>query len=221
MVKPLILFDLDGTLIDSTEAIVEGFFHAFDTHKMARPSIEAITAHIGHTLEDIFLALGASSEIVESLVLTYKEKYRVISKPKTVLLPYAQEAITLAGEFGRLGVVTTKTGRYSKELLEYFGILDAFEVVIGREDVINPKPHAEPIHKALEAMGVDHRNDETIGKIWMIGDTILDLQSAQNAHILGIGLLSGYGTREQLGSYDTPLYENVLEAVKHIQNKTL
>jgi len=56
--KPVILFDLDGTIIDSTEAILDGFRVAFETFGGVVPSDEAIKNEVGHTLENMFLTLG-------------------------------------------------------------------------------------------------------------------------------------------------------------------
>lgn len=211
----IILFDLDGTLIDSTEAIVEGFWHSFDVNDTPRPLQEEITAHVGHTLEDIFSSLGVKVEKVDKFVLDYKEKYRTIATQKTFLLPFAKEAILHAKTFATLGVVTTKTGRYSKELLEHFGLLELFACVIGREDVINPKPHKEPIDKALEIIGKEQKID--YATVWMMGDTILDLQAATSAKVQSIGLTCGYGKKEDLQRYTQQIASNPFEAVQIIE----
>jgi len=107
-----ILFDLDGTLIDSTEAILESFSVAFDTFKEEAPADELIKAEIGHPLDHMFTKLGVSQEKVWDYVNAYKMHYRKISCDKTVLLPNAREAVELASRYATLGVVTTKTAKY-------------------------------------------------------------------------------------------------------------
>ena len=206
-----ILFDLDGTLIDSTEAILESFHQAFDIHNYPHAEDEEIKALIGHPLDVMFKALGVEDALVWDFVDTYKEHYRVISTQKTVLLPGAKEAVELASTFARLGIVTTKTGKYSRVLMEYFGLMDYFEVLIGREDVEYPKPHAEPINKAVEQMGVDKV------ECWIIGDTRLDLGSAKNAGIKSIGVLSGYDNAEQLTTLTDIIDIDALQAVRRLE----
>ena len=206
-----ILFDLDGTLIDSTEAILESFHNSFDVHNFPHAEDEAIKALIGHPLDVMYRELGVDENVVWGFVTTYKEHYRVISTQKTVLLPYAREAVALAATFARLGIVTTKTGKYSQVLMEHFGLMDYFEVLIGREDVANPKPHAEPIEKAIEKMGVSREG------CWIIGDTRLDLGSAKNAGIGGVGVLSGYDNAEQLKTLTDIIDTDALQAVKRLQ----
>ncbi len=209
--KPVILFDLDGTVIDSTEAILDGFRVAFESFGEDVPSDEAIKNEVGHTLENMFLTLGVEKSMVDAHVHAYKMHYRVISCEKTVLLEGAREAVVEASKFATLGVVTTKTGEYSRVLLEYMGLMDYFSVLIGREDVENPKPHAEPILKALERL--EHQKSNT----WMIGDTCMDMDSAKNANVNAIAVTSGYATRSILEGCSSFIYKNALEAIEYIK----
>jgi phosphoglycolate phosphatase len=209
--KPVILFDLDGTVIDSTEAILDGFRVAFETFGGEVPSDEAIKNEIGHTLENMFLTLGVEPSRVDEHVHAYKMHYRVISCAKTILLDGAREAVEKASKFATLGVVTTKTGEYSTILLEHMDLMKYFDVLIGREHVEYPKPHAEPILKALAKL--EHDKNIT----WMIGDTCMDIDSAKNAEVRSIAVTSGYATKSILEACATDICENVLEAVEFIQ----
>jgi len=209
----IILFDLDGTLIDSTDAIVSTFHHSFKVHNTPLPKDEDIMALIGYPLDIMYAELGINEDRIWDFVATYKEEYRKISTIKTELLPNAIEAIKKASEFARLGIVTTKTGKYSKELMEHFDLMQYFEVLIGREDVEKPKPDAEPILKALESFN-------TTGKeIWMIGDTKLDLISAKNANINSIAVLCGYGDEITLKKFTNVILNDAHEASLYLENR--
>jgi len=207
----VILFDLDGTLIDSTEAILEGFNVAFKTYGNNPPKDEEVKKLIGLPLDVMFTKLGVDKENVWDYVNTYKQHYRKISKQKTILLPFAKEAVIEAGKFAKLGIVTTKTGEYSKELLENFGIMHYFEVLIGREHVQNPKPHPEPILKAVHFMGAVKE------ATWMIGDTCLDMVSAKEAGINYIGVKWEYEDLHNMKKCAEIIKENALEAVMYIK----
>ena len=209
----ILLFDLDGTLIDSTEAILESFHTACSKLGFPSPSDEHIKRLIGYPLDYMFAHVGVSEEQVWDFVDAYKEHYRVISKQKTVLLPNAKEAVEEAAAFARLGIVTTKTGRYSRELMEHFGLLHYFEVLVGREDVKNPKPHPEPIVNAVEMMHPQKGED-----IYMVGDTKLDMECAKEAGVKAVGVLCGYGGKEELEPYGYPLFGDALEAVRYLKN---
>jgi phosphoglycolate phosphatase-like HAD superfamily hydrolase len=88
-----------------------------------------------------------------------------------------------------------------------------FEVLIGREHVENPKPHPEPIYKALEQMGGG------IASVWMIGDTRLDIESSKRAGIECVAVTSGYDNEEQLLTLTDIIKPNALEAVRYIAKR--
>lgn len=203
-----ILFDLDGTLIDSTDAILESFGVAYETFGHRAPEAETIKKLIGHPLDVMFMMLGINASQASDYVATYKEHYRLISRQKTTLLPFAREAIEQASYLATLGVVTTKTARYSEELLEHLGVMHHFKVLIGRESVTHPKPHPEPILKALQALNRPTTNT------WMIGDTPMDLLSAKEAGVEGIGVLCGYSTHAELLTHTKHIALHALDAVK-------
>jgi len=207
----VILFDLDGTLIDSTEAILDSFRVAYESFGLEVPRDEDIVVEIGYPLDEMFVSLGIEKSRVDEFVVAFKSHYRKISREKTTLLPFAREAVEEASKIARVGVVTTKTSKFSSQLMSYLGLMSYFEVLIGREDVMHPKPHPEPILKALERFNIER------DKCWMIGDTCMDIDSAKSAGINSVALLSGYGTEEQLAKCSATIKKNSLEAVTYIK----
>jgi phosphoglycolate phosphatase len=205
-----ILFDLDGTLIDSTEAILESFDAAYAAFGESAPEEEAIKALIGYPLDLMFSSMGVAKERVNGYVDAYKRHYRMISREKTVLLPGAREAVEEAATFARLGVVTTKTARYSRELLEHMGLMHRFDVLIGREDVTHPKPHPEPIHLALERMSSSKE------ACWMVGDTLLDIDAALAAGVKPVAVSCGYGEASSLADRCKMVFPDAQSAVAAI-----
>ena len=209
----IILFDLDGTLIDSTDAIVSTFRFAFKEQGFDfRGSDKNIKDLIGYPLDIMFERLGVSKQKVWDYVDSYKNRYRVISVEQTTLLENAFEAVQLASKIARVSVVTTKTRMYTIPILDNFNITQYFEVITGRENVENPKPHPEPILKTLAQMNYDKNSDE----VYMIGDTKLDLICANEAKVNAIGVLCGYSDEEELLKYTNIVKKDSLEAVKHI-----
>lgn len=207
----VVLFDLDGTLIDSTDAIYEGFCVSFNRFDRESPRREEILPLIGYPLDVMFQKLGIEDSQNSDFVNAYKGHYRKIANEKTVLLDGAREAVELASSFAKLGIVTTKTARYSKELLEHLNIANHFEILIGREDVINPKPHPEPILKALSFFN-------GYSKAWMIGDTCMDIESANAAKIEHIAVTCGYATKEQLSSCAKVIKKDAIEAINFLKS---
>jgi phosphoglycolate phosphatase len=211
----IILFDLDGTLIDSTDAIVSTFHHSFEVmNHNFKGNDEDIKSLIGYPLDIMYKELGIEENLIWDFVAAYKNRYREVSTIKTTLLENALEAVQLASSFARVSVVTTKTRKYTMPLLEHFELSQHFEIVTGRENVENPKPHPEPIHVTLEQMNYD----KDFHKVWMIGDTKLDLIAANDANINSLAVLCGYGKENELKKYTNFIKSDALEAVKFIKN---
>ncbi|MBT0830658.1 HAD family hydrolase [Campylobacter lari] len=212
MLKKTILFDLDGTLIDSTSAILDGFDTAFKAFGEPLRDHEAIKALIGFPLDVAFEKLGVPKEKTSEYINAYRSVYQKIYIEQTSLLSLAKESVYEASLLADLAVVTTKSSKFSKPLLDHLGIGEYFKVIIGRDDVTYPKPNAEPILLALEKLSKSKENT------FMIGDTHLDIQAACNAGIKPIAVSSGYESKESLAKFKIPLFENTYEAVKHIKN---
>ncbi|MCI6642374.1 MULTISPECIES: HAD family hydrolase [Campylobacter] len=209
-----ILFDLDGTLIDSTAAILESFKFSFEMYGEICPQDEKITELIGYPLDYMFIHLGVENqkEKIENHIKFYKMKYHQVYLDKTSLISEAKEALKKCHQFADLGVVTTKTSKFSKILLNNLGIGTFFKTIIGREDAKNPKPNAEPILNALKML------KKSKEQAFMIGDTILDLKSAINANVTPIALTCGYGKLEDLQKFTKYIFSTPFEAANFISN---
>jgi len=207
-----ILFDLDGTVIDSTEAILESFSIALKEHQFNNVSESKVKSLIGYPLSIMFEQVGVKKEDVGNYILTYKNHYRSIANQKTLLLPRAKDAVSMAAEIATLGVVTTKTGRYSKDILNHLGIGHHFKTVIGFEDVKNPKPHPEPIEKAVADLKADKK------RTWMIGDTHMDILSARSANVGYIAVSSGYESADSLLKHAEIVKNDIFDAIEYLKN---
>lgn len=215
MKNTIILFDLDGTLIDSTNAILNGFDAAFKAHDMPAPDKALAKSLIGYTLEDIFAGLGAPQDEIKSYIKAYRDYYLPRFLEQTTLLDGAKEAIEIASEFATLGVVTTKGSNSLSKLLQVLGVEQYFSVLVGRDDVVHPKPDAEPILCALKRL--DRVAD--INDTFMVGDTPLDALAAKAAGVNPISVLCGYASYDILSKHNTAIFDTTLDAVKFIKEQ--
>lgn len=214
----IILFDLDGTLVDSTQAIYASFCAAFNAMQKPAPSLESVKNVIGHTLEDMFIACGVAHKAVSAYIKHYRICYRGLMEEGTHLLPLVKEALEMAHTFAYLGIVTTKRGDFSRILLDKLGVGAYFDVIVGIESIQHPKPHKEPILKAIEILTRKYNHIQNINKtyMYMIGDTRLDIESAINAQINAVGVLCGFGKEQDMKAYNVPLCANARDGVAYI-----
>lgn len=210
--KYTILFDLDGTLIDSTNAILNSFKDALKILNLDIKEDIKIKNLIGYPLKNMFTMLYPDYfNLIDEFVKIYRECYSKIYLEQTTLLPKVDQTLHLAYNFADLGIVTTKGGTFTPILLESLNIKKFFKTLITLDDVKNPKPDAEPILLAL------NRLNKTQENAYMIGDTILDIQASLAANITPIALSCGYGDEDELKKY-SQIFPNAYEAIIYILN---
>ena len=186
------IFDLDGTLIDSYQAIYLGFRHAYTEMGLPPLSYEQVKRAVGLGLSHTFRELLGEERVPRALFL-FRKKYQEVFRENTRLLPDAREVLeTLHGRGIRLGVATNKLGRFSREIFEHFGMEKLFTVIVGDGDVPQNKPNPEMLRLALEKMGVE--KERTI----FVGDSVIDIQTGKNAGVRVFAVPTGNTDRRDL-----------------------
>ncbi len=205
-----VTFDLDGTIIDSTEAIVESFFHTFDTLGEPRPERDALVGTIGHLLEDQFALFSKRDPATCARV--YREYYASVMCDKTFLLPGAREALEQLRASGmRIGFATSKLRTYSERILAHLGVLDFFESRIGPREVNHPKPHPAAVLASAEALGVPAH------AMAFVGDTHFDVLAAHAAGARCLCVTTGYATRAVLEALEPEaVYDSLADVTRHL-----
>ncbi|TFJ93329.1 pyrophosphatase PpaX [Lentibacillus salicampi] len=189
-----ILFDLDGTLIDTNELIIESFMHTFDTYGKKLTRSEAIE-FIGPPLRDTFQQ--ADPEQVDALVETYRQHNQQHHDDYVTAFPHVVDTLAeLQKRRIQLGVVTTKTRKTVDMGLQVTGLEHDFKTIITLDDVTHAKPHPEPIVKALKVL--DASTDSTL----MVGDNSHDIEAGQNAGTKTAGVAWSLKGREKLATYN-------------------
>lgn len=186
-----LIFDLDGTLIDSSEAIVECFEFALRQTGHSPGDPQLIRRNIGTSLERMF-SLFTNGDTTQ-LVRLYRERYGQVFLEKTYLLPGVMETLDTLSERGyRLGVATTKPRYFAEPILENLGIRRFFGTVAGGEEVARLKPAPDLLQLALSRLGAP--GDET----FYVGDHPVDVEAARSAGLDVICVATGFWTREEL-----------------------
>lgn len=189
-----ILFDLDGTLIDTNELIIASFTHTLKQHSETAYSREQILSFIGPPLYDSLRQVDPDN--VEAMVATYREHNLANHDKYVIAYPTVVDTVKALKEKGyKLGIVTTKMRDTALLGLKLTGMEDCFEVVIGLDDVTNAKPHPEPIIKALTKLDANPQH------AIMVGDNYHDIEAGQNAGIKTAGVAWSIKGKETLAAY--------------------
>lgn len=195
----LILFDVDGTLVDSQAAIVSSMTSAFDALGLPVPARRAILSIVGLSLPQAMACLapeqesGTHNRLVEAYKHSYHRTRLALGAAHSPLFPGAREVLDVlhAEPHFLLGVATGKSKRGLDGLIEAHG-LEKYFVTRQVADHHPSKPHPSMIDTARAETGV--RASDTV----MIGDTSFDMDMAAAAGVSGIGVSWGYHPRQSL-----------------------
>jgi 2,3-diketo-5-methylthio-1-phosphopentane phosphatase/HAD superfamily hydrolase (TIGR01509 family) len=208
-----IIFDLDGTLIESYEAIYLGLKECFqyfgmdifpfpDLKKYLKPDLET-------TLSQFF-----SPEGVLKGIPVMRRRYEEVYLDKTHFLDGAREVLkTLHAEGILMGIASNKFGRFSRGVLTHLGVADYFNSVIGSGDVLRNKPFPDMIHASLNEMALSP--EEAI----FIGDTLTDIETGKQAGVDVYALPTGFHSKKELSQRKPKrLLKNLWELVQVVQH---
>lgn len=194
MIFKVVLFDLDGTVLDTSDLIISSFKHTFHKHYKREIALSEIHAFFGKTLRAAMEHLGPDQ--VEELIQTYREYSLAHHDQMITVFSGVVETIHALYEAGIvMAIVTSKTKKTTLRGLKLFDLDKYFSVIIGADQCQNHKPHPEPIQKAL--IQLQMRPEECL----MVGDSPFDLISAREA---GVKTAAVRWTRV---SWETILYE--------------
>lgn len=200
----VVLFDLDGTLVDSIELILQAADYAFtDVMGVAPPRAE-IMAGIGKPLMTQFGAYAADRDQLDRLVQSYRVYQLAHHDNLTRTYDGVNDVVAwLAGDGRKLGVVTSKIESLAHRALDHVGLSQHFSVVVGIESTTRHKPDPDPLVFALERLGA--RRDEAI----YVGDSPFDLQAARAAGIASCAVTWGaFGEHTLSGEQPTAMARN-------------
>jgi phosphoglycolate phosphatase len=186
-----ILFDLDGTLVDSAQGIAV----ALDEIRSARGGgpvdLQSVRA---------WVSLGAKTLVANALGDLAGDSDQDLAAFRAILgaqtpdpghvYPGVGACLERLAKIAPLAIVTNKPEALSRQLLEQLGLAPLFQVIVGGDTAEQPKPHPAPMLRALEAVGGQGATS------WMIGDSIVDARAAQAVGAAFMLFEGGYGARE-------------------------
>lgn len=184
----LVIFDMDGTIADTSPGILNSHRHAHKTMGCPIPSTEELESVIGGPLLQTYIdRFGFSEADARKAVNEYRRYYSENGIHEAKLYPGMKETLKQMSERGvRIALATLKAERFAKIMLEEMGILPYFDVVYGMDDM-DTRTKSQLITMCMETLGVAKENS------LMVGDSIHDLKGAQQCGVPFLGVSYGFG----------------------------
>ena len=204
-----VIFDFDYTLADSSRGAVESINFALNELGFPEAKPEEISKTIGSSLEETFLALVGQQHITkyEEFGRLFIKKADEVMADLTIVYKSVPNVVKELRNHGyKLAIFSSKLRYRIEAILKRENLLSSFDVLVGWEDVSNPKPDPEGLLKICQKL----RNP--LRKSLYVGDTLTDAETAKRAGIPFVAVLSGVTDRESFSNY--PVYrviENVSE----------
>jgi pyrophosphatase PpaX len=191
----VVLFDLDGTLIDTIELILSSARYAFEGWPRARPTDADWVRGIGTPLVEQLRLYAESDQEVEELLERYRNHQREHHDRLTRCYDGVPAVINrLSADGYRLGIVTSKATAIAHRSLAFVQLAQCFDAVVGYEDTVRHKPGPEPVLEALRRL--DARPERAV----FVGDSPHDMHAGRAAGVVTIGATWGAFDRETLAA---------------------
>ena len=188
-----VLFDLDGTLLDSIELILASYRHTLMAHRGAVPPEEVWIEGLGTPLRVQSRKFTNAPAEIDAMVETYRGHNLANHDAMVSAFPGIREVITRLRDRGyKLGIVTSKNRSSTLRGLARAGLDGQFDVLVTADDVDKPKPDPEPVHRALEQLGAEP------GEAVFVGDSPHDISAGRAAGVATAAVLWGPFRREDL-----------------------
>ena len=188
-----VIFDLDGTLLDSFEPIFRSFRHTFQTLGYDLQLLEGKRSVVGSTLEESLAQLVDPPDVSRAVEI-FREHYRRTFPDGTRILPGVEETLGALFASGLpLAVATNKNGPLAREILEHLGLAKYFREIVGAGEGFPPKPAPDTLLETARRLGLPPEG------IAYLGDSPLDITAGRAAGMETVGIPTGYYPAGDLG----------------------
>lgn len=193
-----ILFDFDGTLVDSSEGIFKSLTYAFESYGHGTPSEELLSKFIGPPLHYSFTKFcGFTEKHAVEMTEKYRERYKVIGYLENYVYEGIPELLKeLKAQGYKIGTASSKPLKFVKDICEQRGISKYIDFLGGTQFDDIKESKTKVILNAMNALGATEK--DTL----MVGDRLFDIKGAHEAGIPCCAVLFGFGSREEFEEHN-------------------
>ncbi len=206
----LLIFDLDGTLIDSSVDIANAINHAIEPAGIAPLTTEQVISMVGYGITQLVEGI-VPPEFCEESLKRFLKHYSNHIIDNTEPYPGVKETLSKLGNYKKT-VISNKKEALSKKVMDGLGLSGFFDFILGSDSTFERKPSPVPIYEALKRAGVI--KDEAI----IIGDSDIDIKAGNAAGIKTLAVTYGFRKRETLqdADYIIDSFEELISVLKEI-----
>src|SRR5580765_3233728 len=187
-----IIFDFDGTLIDSYEPITESLNQVREAFGKPPLALGEVKGMVGHGLEHLIEAAIGPGKVADG-VRIFRERYAAICESRTTSLPQVRETLEeLDRRTYQMAIATNKPAYFARDILKALGVEHLFAEVLGPNDVQRPKPDPEMLEIIIMRIGLSPE------EIVYVGDMPLDVEVGRRAGVAVYAVPTGSATRDAL-----------------------
>lgn len=190
-----VIFDFDGTVVDTGEGIIKSLQYSFEQMGREIPDMSELKKFIGPPIYYSYTHFyGVSEEEVGTYIKKYRERYKEKGIYECHLYDGMKELLVSLKERGvKLGIASSKPEHLIYSVGDYLGVTELFDAIVGVK--IDDSNHSTKTGLVLEAMNQLGAKDKE--KVLMVGDRCFDIDGAAGAGVKSCGALWGYGSRDE------------------------
>ena len=214
----VIAFDLDGTLSDPANGLIQGFVYCFKKLGIGYENEEDLRKYIGPSLyEEWQEDFGFTPDEANAAIEVFREYYNIYGWWDNTLYDGIHEMLTELKSAGKkIVLATSKPLDTAKNVLELFGLTGYFDFIGGATSHQNDQKW-QVLNWSLSSVGVDLEDPDSLAKCILVGDRKYDAEGAKICGIDSMGVLYGHGTKEEIYSSGFTVYaESVSDISKQL-----
>jgi len=194
----VVIFDMDGTLLNSSKDITISINHVRETLNLPPLEIDYVVKAINSDQKNLaYLFYEQESYLLQTKALFQEHYFEQCTKNVYLYNGIEGGLKQLYKDRFKLAVATNASTKFAVKMLEHLGVYNLFESIVGANRVENPKPNPEMLYKILDKYNYN--------KAWIVGDHEKDLYAGKNAGIESLHVHWGFGNKHQLfKSFDQP-----------------
>lgn len=212
----VVIFDLDGTLVNAYAAVKESINFALEQMGYAQLTLEEIVRNVGWGERELMTRFVKTDDVDKTLSI-FRQHHRFALKTGVKFLPGAKELLKVLRKQGyKLAIATNRPSRFTHIILKQLNHMEAFDCVLCPDHVERPKPAPDMLHEILSRLDVQAE------AAFYVGDMAIDVEAGNNAQVKTVAVTTGSSSEQQIREHSPfAVISNILEVTEILERHSL